>query len=73
MTPKEKAKELYSKYEFVYIQNYTSSHEVKQCALIAVENAVENIESINSKMINDNFKEALLIYWEAVKNEINRL
>ena len=73
MSPKEKAKELYDKYQFVYVQNYTSSHEVKQCALIAIENAVENIEAIDSKMINDNFKEALLIYWEAVKNEIERL
>lgn len=73
MTPKEKAKELHNKYEFVYIQNYTSSHDVKQCALIAVENAVETIESIDAKMINDNFKEALLIYWGTVKNEIERL
>lgn len=73
MTPKEKAKELYDKYEFVYIQNYTSKHEVKQCALIAIENIIENIESINSKMINENFKEAILIYWESVKNEVERL
>jgi hypothetical protein len=36
MTPKEKAKELYGYYEFVYIQNYTSSFEVKQCCLIAI-------------------------------------
>jgi hypothetical protein len=36
MTPKEKAKELIDKYEFVYIQNYTSMFEVKECAFIAV-------------------------------------
>ena len=37
MTPKEKAKEFYDKYEFVYIQNYTSKHEVIQCCIIAVD------------------------------------
>ena len=68
MTPKEKAKELYDKYEFVYIQNYTSKHEVKQCALIAVNEIL-------------NFQENLFItkgslayqYWEQVKTDIEKL
>ena len=37
MTPREKAIELVDQYNFIYIQNYTSIHEVKQCALIAVD------------------------------------
>ena len=32
MTPKEKAKELIEKYDFMYIQNYTSMFDIKQCA-----------------------------------------
>ena len=59
MSPQEKAKELYEKYEFVYIQNYTSKHEVKQCALIAVEEILKY--TIN------------IYYWQEVKTEIQLL
>jgi hypothetical protein len=59
MTPKEKAKELYEKYKFVYIQNYTSKHEVKQCALIAVEEVLKDTENI--------------YFWHEVKSEIEAL
>jgi hypothetical protein len=40
MTPKEKAKEMYIKFDFVYVQNYTSKFEVKRCALIAVDEVI---------------------------------
>ena len=60
MTPKEKAKELIDKYEFVYIQNYTSKHEVKECALIAVNEIIDK-DGYN----ND--------YWNEVKQEIQKL
>jgi hypothetical protein len=62
MTPKEKAIELYEKYEFVYIQNYTSKHEVKQCALIAVDLLLEEM-----------FFEDEPKYWQEVKTEIENL
>lgn len=69
MTPKEKAKELYENYEFVYIQNYTSKHEVKQCALIAVDEIIdiaywEYMESMGGKEKQ---------YWQQVKIEIENL
>jgi hypothetical protein len=69
MTPKEKAKELVDKYEFVYIQNYTSMFEVKECALIAVNEILdiaywEYMESMGEKEEK---------YWEEVKQEIQRL
>ncbi len=70
MTPKEKAQELYDKYEFVYIQNYTSKHEVKQCALIAVDECINihfNLES-DRNGIGESFK-----YWQEVKTEIQKL
>lgn len=60
MTPKEKAKELYDKYEFVYIQHYTSKYEVKQCALIAVYEIIESHTDNND-------------YWQQVKEEITKL
>lgn len=60
MTPKEKAKELIDKYQFVYIQNYTSMFEVKECALIAVNEVLD-------AMIEWDY------YWEKVKEEIEKL
>jgi hypothetical protein len=61
MTAKEKAKELVDKYSFVEIQNYTSMFEVKQCALIAVDEIL--ICCIGSH--ED--------YWQEVKQEIQQL
>lgn len=67
MTPKEKAEELYKNYEFVYIQNYTSKHEVKECALIAVNEILKDREEIDGmRVINDP-------YWLEVKQEIEKL
>ena len=68
MTPKETAKELYNKYAFVEIANYTSKFEVKQCALIAVD---EILDIVNS--IYDYDREVLYPYWQEVKHEINLL
>lgn len=67
MTPKEKAKQLYEQYEFVYIQNYTSAHEVKQCALICVE------EILNTFTYPDTDFGAVIHYWQSVKTEIEKL
>jgi hypothetical protein len=69
MTPKEKAKELYEKYEFVYIQNYTSKHEVKQCALIAVDEILDDDVYDMSEQLFDRRIE----YWKEVKFEIMKL
>ena len=61
MTAKEKAIELVDKYEFVYIQNYTSMFEVKQCALIAVDELIKETDWSEAE------------YWEEVKQEISQL
>ena len=61
MTPKEKAVELVDQYNFIYIQNYTSIHEVKQCALIAVDEILEEC-----RLERDYF-------WQEVKQEIEKL
>ena len=66
MTAKEKAKELIEKYQFVEIANYTSMFEVKECALILVNEIIdiaywEYMESMGEQEEK---------YWEQVKQEI---
>ena len=68
MTPKDKAIELYNKYKFVYIQNYTSKHEVKECALIAVDEIISIVEWYDVRHISNQLK-----FWIEVKNEIEKL
>jgi len=67
MTPKEKAKELINKYEFVYIQNYTSMFEVKECALIAVDEIINQCWDYREIDL-----EASYNYWDEVKHEIEK-
>ena len=67
LTPKEKAKELIEKYQFVEIANYTSMFEVKECALIAVDEIIDALDFNqwqNAKQID---------YWKEVKQEIEKL
>jgi hypothetical protein len=73
MTPKEKAKELYNKYEFVYIQNYTSKHEVKQCVIILIDELLNMWYNICHSLSVDFSSTANTIYWESVKEEINKI
>jgi hypothetical protein len=67
MTPKEKAKELFDKYSFVEIANYTSMFEVKQCALIAVD---EIINCTKNGLGHTVFSKE---YWHKVKTDIEKL
>ena len=59
MTPKEKARELVDKYHKIHAIN---NYEVKQCALIAVDEIIN--EAVYEKQYN---------YWQDVKQEINDL
>ena len=72
MTPKEKAKELFEKY-FNIIDNSHPLTDInisaKQCALIAVDEIIEEIvESADNEV-----KFMRVIYWEKVKQEIEKL
>jgi hypothetical protein len=69
MTPKEKAKELIDKYLFVEIAYYTSMHEVKQCALIAVDEVIEANPIAFDEQDNCIAKQ----WWQEVKTEIQKL
>lgn len=69
MTPKEKAKELYSKFEdaITGLEGNEWWSSSKQCALIAVD------EIINDCDASSPFETTRLNYWNEVKTEINNL
>jgi hypothetical protein len=65
MTPQEKADELY----VGYWRLTNDSRIAKQCALIAVDEIIANIEpSVSMDVISARIK-----YWEQVKQEIEKL
>lgn len=69
MTPKEKAKELYDLYRPKFFGNSAYKSLAKQCALIAVNEVIANIEpSVSMDVI-----EARIKYWQEVKQEIEKL
>jgi hypothetical protein len=67
-TPKEKAKELFEKFLFYTLNDFSDENfeQTRQCALVAV-NEVLNEE--NHFIQTD----AQLLYWEQVKQEIKTL
>jgi uncharacterized protein YhfF len=77
MTAKEKAKEFFDKY-YIVCQEYTEeiqcSIQAKQCALIAVDEIIQQWEVIDTYIadlggqLNQSLK-----YWQEVKQEIQAL
>lgn len=73
MTPKKKADELYEAF-FYSIPSFTDEGQLehktaKQCALIAVNEVIANIEpSVSMDVI-----EARIKYWQEVKKEIEKI
>jgi hypothetical protein len=70
MTPKEKAEELVSKFNFEHTgDSYTifqNVEESKRCALIAVDEIIKEMDNV---MLPNPFKQ----YWNKVKQEIENL
>ena len=65
MTPKEKAEELVEQFTF-RCEECNYDWNAKQCALIAVDELIDNYE--------EKYKYCLTkIYWEEVKHEIEKL
>jgi hypothetical protein len=62
MTPKEKAVEIYEKYDSLFTAPWKKHISTKQCALIAVDEILSAI----GFSINDE-------YWQEVKQEIEKL
>ena len=70
MTPKEKAEELYIKMENkIHIEPYTWEETCKECALIAVDEVKEQLTS----NLDNEVSAIHAIYWEKVKQEIEKL
>ena len=70
LTPKEKAKELFSKYQNIYITEDSMGIDdelAKQCALIAVE------EIISIKLLWFQKDTEHLDFWKEVKEELLKL
>ena len=68
MTPKEKARELYDKY-WKIIDTLTT----KQCALIAVDEVLENVNYFFSELEKDGLPNKFddeIEYWNEIKQEI---
>ena len=80
MTPKEKALQLYEKYSKGkdehgwFLCEFDSC--AKQCALIAVDEILENVDYFFKELENDNLPNKFddeIEYWNEVKQEINNL
>ena len=73
MTPKEKAKELFRNYSFIEIANCTSMlFEVKQCALIAVDEILEYVPQFEYGQ-GEKTTTTEYDYLQEVKQEIEKL
>jgi len=69
MTPKEKAKELINKYFDVIPHRHTSRKLAKKCAIIAVEEIMEATQKFTLK----GKSHPIYVYYEEVKQEIEKL
>jgi hypothetical protein len=81
MTPREKAKELVDRYDFIstydgldIMDDELTMLDRKQCALIAVDEMLEEIlENWYGEYINIEWEKERIEYWNEVKNEIDKL
>ena len=73
MTPQEKAKEIFNKYEKKLMYDYNNYHykynleHCKQCALIAVD------DMLNFMFLSENENSIWINYYNKVKKEIEKL
>jgi hypothetical protein len=73
MTPKEKANEIVKKmFHNLNVKiDINRVNEAKQCALIAVDEILSLMIKFHNRHIEDNSNE--IIFWECVKEEIEKL
>jgi hypothetical protein len=68
MTPKEKAEELYTRYDSLFKAPFKKHQQLKDCCLIAVDEIINSIVIIDLTAAENQFT-----YWEKVKEEIENL
>jgi hypothetical protein len=71
MTPKEKAKDLVDKFDNA-MEFYTPARYAKQCALIAVDEIIEECYNWTGGT-NDGWETKRFDFWQLVKQEIINL
>ena len=69
MTPKEKALELFDKFNNPDTTHYPYVHNAQQCALIAIEEIIK----ANPYEINKTDMDSTIDYWQEVKKELEQL
>jgi len=69
-TPKEKADELFKKFLFYTLNDFSDENfeQTRQCALVAVDEML----GLGS-MVGSDLSDLFYIYWEEVKQEIKNL
>lgn len=74
MTPKEKAKELYDNFYELYPEQ-DAQFIAKECALIAVDEILETLDSPPIKTGNESHMlwKATVDYWKELKQEIEKI
>lgn len=74
MTPKEKAEELFNKFNNPDTTHYPYIHNAQQCALIAVDEIINTLNyDIRDLDVRGNVLLDLIRYWREVKQEIEKL
>jgi hypothetical protein len=69
MTAKEKAEELYCKYDSLFKAPFKKHQQIKECALVAVNEIIEEV--VNSADLD--YLTSRVFYWKQVKKEIEKL
>jgi hypothetical protein len=73
MTPKEKAIEIYTKMFDQIFAYYATDNLAKACAILAVDEIIDEIIEIDSQMSETHILDKNLKYWIEVKKEIENL
>ena len=69
MTPKEKAQELFDKFNNPDTTHYPYVHNAQQCASIAVDEIIK----ANPYEVSKTDMDSTIDYWQEVKQEIQKL
>ena len=77
LTPKEKAKELFSKYQNIYLTEDSMGIDdelAKQCTLIAVDEIINTLNcDIRDLDVRGSILLDLIQYWKEVKEELLKM
>ena len=76
LTPKEKAKELFSKYQNIYLTEDSMGIDdelAKECALIAVDEIINSLENYGKESDELQNMENDFRYWQEVRQELLKI